>query len=31
MGLALVTVGAVTTIPAVMALFGRRSSELPMP
>ena len=30
-GLALVAVGAVTTIPAAMAVFGRRWPELPMP
>ena len=30
-GAALIGVGAVTTIPAAMALFGRRSPELPMP
>ena len=31
MGLVLVAFGAVTTIPAAMAVFGRRSPELPMP
>ena len=31
LGCALVAVGAVTTIPAAMAVLGRRSPELPMP
>jgi hypothetical protein len=30
-GAALLAVGAVTTIPAAMALFGVRSPELPIP